>query len=283
MTFTLNDKRTHFKRRTRILFFPFLILSIVIMMSSKAQANPPRHRIDLASAYTWVDVGDWQMLTGSYAYQAPTFTSGLIGRILRRESLPNAPADLSLQIPFFTSFKAFSIACLAEWAPQPIFVPKYALQLSPKLNITSLKSALHFTYRYAQYAVASAQVLTPGISWLAPQLGWGAGAFLYVTIPEFGQSLFTPQLRVEKYLNYFWRIEFWFTFGYETLNDRFVSADRQAPQVSIYGQLKHLFNDYSGLNLGLSWIKFLPETEQMANERFNRDRLELSLRTFFRF
>ena len=279
----LVDHCAIFECITKTSAFAILLSFLFSLGLSKAIAAPPRHRVDLANAYTWVDVGDWQMFTGSYTYQAPAMTSGLATRVLRRESLPNAPTDLSLLVPFFTTFNAFSFELLGEWSPQPTFVPQYALQLSPALRFSSISSALHLTYRYAKYTVASAQVVTPGFSWLAPKLGWGAGIFLYITIPEFGKSLYTPQLRVEHFFNYFWRTEYWLTYGYETLNDRFVDPARQAPQVSIYGQLKHLFNDYSGINLGLSWIKFLPKNDQMAEERFNRDRVELSIRTFFRF
>lgn len=250
---------------------------------SATYAEAPRHRIDLATAYTVVDVGDWQTINGSYTYQWAHLTTGLATRVLRREFPTEAPIDFSLLLPLYTAYKALSLEMWGEWSPSPTLVPQYSLQLSPSLRISSLFSALHFTYRYAEYTQASAQVLTPGFSWRHPRLGWAAGAYLYITIPEFGETLYTPQVRLERMFSYFWRFELWCTYGYETLNDRFVDPTRQAPQLSLYAQLKHLFDDYTGLNLGLAWVNFLPPNPQIAQERFNRDRLEVSLRTFFRF
>ncbi len=274
----------------RILFGIFIFLSFGLLSQSLAHASPPQHRVDLSSAYTSIDVGDWQMLNASYSYtlHKPTqaldsFTTGLGARILRREFPTIAPSDVSLLLPLYLQVKNFGLECWGEWASEPSFVPKYSVLLSPSWRISSLKSALHFTYRYAQYAIAQAQVYTPGVSWNDPQLGWKAGLFLYITQPEFGETFYTPQARIERYFTYYWRSELWVTYGYETLNDRFVDPARQAPQLSFYLQLKHLLSDYSGVNLGLSWVKFLPPNQLIAQERFNRDRLELSIRSFFRF
>ena len=67
---------------------------ISLLNSSSADALPPKHRVDLASAYTKIDVGDWQMLNAAYSYtvhkpfkalESSSITSGLAGRVLRRE------------------------------------------------------------------------------------------------------------------------------------------------------------------------------------------------------
>ena len=181
-------------------------------------------------------------------------------------------------VPLYLQLEQFGLECWGEWSPEPSFVPKYSLLLSPSWRFSKIKSALHFTYRFAQYTNAKAHVYTPGISWNNPKVGWKTGLFLYITQPEFGEIFYTPQVRLERYFTYFWRSELWVTYGYETLNDRFVDPARQAPQLSFYWQIKHLFNDYSGLNLALSWVKFLAPNEQIAQERFNQDRIEFSLR-----
>lgn len=261
----------------------FLIIFLAVAFNESALATPPKQRVDLGSSYTIVDVGDWQTFNASYTLQTQGLTTGVAARVFRREFPGEAPTDLSLQVPLYTNLGPFSLEVWGEWSPQPTFVPQYSLQVSPSYRIAPLLSALHLTYRFAQYAVASAQMITPGYSWHNPQLGWATGVFFYITVPEFGGALYTPQLRLEYYLSYFWRIELWFTYGYETLNDRFVDPARQAPHFNLYGQLKHLFSDYSGIYMGLSWANFLPPNAEIAQERFNRDRLEISVRTFFRF
>ena len=279
-----NSPKTLYCHRCQgALYLIGIILLSWLHLLESACAAPPRHRIDLGSAYTVVDVGDWQILNASYTYQASSFTTGVAARLFRREFPGLAPTDFSVQVPLYTALGPLSLEAMGEWSPQPTFVPEYSIRLSPSLRIPSILSALHLTYRYAQYTIASAQMITPGLSWRNPKLGWATGVFFYITIPEFGGSLYTPQLRLEYYLSYFWRIELWCTYGYETLNDRFVDPARQAPQLNLYAQLKHLFSDYSGMNLGLSWANFIPPNAQIAQERFNRDRLELSIRTFFRF
>ena len=258
-------------------------MSLAAYLPTQSLASPPKHRVDLASAYTLVDVGDWQTLNASYTYQTQKVTTGMATRVFRREFPGQAPTDFSLQLPVYTSYGPLSLEFWGEWSPQPTFVPKYSLQLSPSLRLPSILSAIHFTYRYAQYTIASAQMITPGLSWRNPKLGWATGAFFYITVPEFGGILYTPQLRIERYFSYFWRVELWCTYGYETLNDRFIDPARQAIHLNLYAQLKHLLSDYSGVTLGLSWANFLPQNDDIAQERFNRDRIEISLRTFFKF
>jgi hypothetical protein len=279
----ISDQDYFFNRMINLIYLCSLVLLSVSLYIRDSGATPPKHRIDLSSAYTSVDVGDWQMIAGSYTYQLPALTTGIATRVLRRDLPTYSPTDLSIQLPIYTAFGPLSLECWGEWSPDPVFVPQYAIQVSPALRFSSILSALHLTYRYAEYAIAHAQLVTPGFTWSNPTLGWGVGGFLYVTIPEFGEVLYTPQLRIERLFSYFWRTELWITYGYETLNDRFVDPTRQAPQISLYTQLKHLFSDYSGLNIGLAWVKFLPQTDQMAQERFNQDRLEVSIRTFYRF
>ena len=267
----MHSPKFHLLLMTLLAFFPFM----------KAEAAPPAHRVDVATAYTWVSVGDWQQITGGYTHSWSSFTTGLSSRVLRREFTQDNPVDLSVQLPMYFNGEIVSLEMIGEWSPSPTFVPKYMLHLSPTIRFLSF--ATHFTYRFAQYQNGYAQILTPGFSWQPRSLPWRLGLFVYLTSPEFGPILISPQLRVEYLLSYFWRVELWTTTGYETLNDRFVDPARQAPQLSLYGQVKHLFNDYSGLTLGLVWTHFFPETEIMAEERFNQPRLELSLRSFLRF
>ncbi|MAD60324.1 MAG: hypothetical protein CMH49_02260 [Myxococcales bacterium] len=288
----MGHKKTKYRKINQCFFQSLATLVYSTLFIIPADALPPKHRLDFASAYTQIDVGDWQTLNAAYSYTVhnpftsldhSSVTSGLATRVLRREFPGVAPTDLSLQVPLYLQLEQFGLECWGEWSPQPSLVPEYSLLLSPSWRFTELKSAVHFTYRFAQYTNAKAHVYTPGLSWNDPSVGWRAGIFMYITQPEFGEVFYTPQLRLERYFTYFWRSELWITYGYETLNDRFVDPARQAPQLSFYWQIKHLFNDYSGLNLGLSWVKFLAPNEQIAQERFNRDRLEFSLRSFFRF
>ena len=136
-------------------------------------------------------------------------------------------------------------------------------------------------YRFAQYENPYAHVIAPRLNW---SIGNHIlGTYLFVTVPEFGPVLITPQLRLSVYFNYFWRLSIWSLYGYETVNDRFVDPSRQSPQVSTFVQVRHLFNDWTGLNVGVSYAHFLSDTVDAAQERFNQDRLELSMHVFYRF
>ena len=78
-------------------------------------------------------------------------------------------------------------------------------------------------------------MITPGFSWRNPKLGWATGAFFYIG-SWIWSILYTPQLRIERYFGYFWRVELWCTYGYETLNDRFIDPARQAIHLNLYAQ-----------------------------------------------
>lgn len=254
-----------------------LALSTRVANAAPAQAQ---NRVDVSASYTFISVGDWQMISGSYTRSIDRWVSGLGAQVLRREFSDQTLFDFSLSLPAYWSTDRFGIEVLGTWSPTAYFSPSYSIQLSPSIRFWDMAS--HLTYRFAEYPIAYAHVLTPGFSWSPKTLPIVIGVFVYLSVPEFGANLITPQLRFEYKINYFWSGELWTTYGYETLNDRFVDPTRQAPQLGLYFQGKHLFNDWSGLVLGLSWTQFFAD-ERIAQERFNQDRFEISLRSFIRF
>ena len=86
-------------------------------------------------------------------------------------------------------------------------------------------------------------------------------------------------MRIYWYLSYFWRITTWIFYGYETLNDRLIDPSRQNQQMTLFVQLRHLFNDWSGLNVGITRAQFFEETPEIFNQSYTT----VSLHTYWRF
>ena len=286
-TLSLKERRALF---SIVCQWSVLFFNVGVITLCSAHFNPkvelkaaPLNRIDLSVSYTSIQFGDWQQLTSNYlrSFKDSRYSVGLGGRLFRRELSASSPIDLNLSLPFVYRGEQWALEGQTEWSPSPIFLPEFALQLTPSVTLKRVPLHLTLTYRFAQYTAPHSQLLIPGVSYRG-RLG-SIGGYAYVIIPEFGPVLLTPQLRTALRISYFWRLVLWGHYGYETLNDRFVDPNRQAPQVSLFFQVRHLFNDWVGLNLGVSIVHFLPQNNSIAQERFNQDRLEFSAHTYWRF
>ena len=264
-----------------------LIFSCLISPSSAQPSHP--HRLDLSLAYTRVEqTGDWQRGILGYGYlmeQNPNRVLSFGG------SLQAHRREFSLE-PFTDPFGSlwthwnnqnWGLDAQIEGSIRPKFLPNWGIQLRPyhRFNFKTQSLEIASLYRFAQYQIASSQLFTPSLTWTHPS--WSLGFYLYLTFPEYGPNFLTPQFRFSKKISYFWRFGLWGLYGYDTLNDRFVDPNRQAPLWNLYGYVQHLWNDWQGTRIGLSYLHFLPQSFQQAQERFNQNRLEISLHHYWRF
>lgn len=269
------------------LFILFISLGVIFGLSTPVQGAPsspnnrPKNRVDISTSYTSISVGDWQYATLSYTRQFRKWTTGIDTRLFRRELSTSAPVDWSVGVPLYTQWDRFLFFGHIGVSYQPKFFPHYTIELQPAYQFESIPFRLELTYRYAQYQTPRAQMLLPGLHWLGGVID--AGLYCYFVIPEFGPVLLTPQARFQWSITYFWRLVIWSHYGYETLNNQFVNPNRQAPQWGSFIQIKHLFTDWIGLNIGLSYVHFISDNIDILRERFNQDRLEVSLHSFWRF
>ena len=247
-----------------------------------SHAKTPKNRLDTAGSYTWISVGDWQRMALNYSRQwHKNWNAGLGGYYFRRILNQQAQSDLSLVAPVYYTHKNLTLKTQVDLAPQASILPLYALELAPSYRLDSIPFTLFTRYRYVNYDIAYAHVSQSAITYHANR--FDLAAHMYLILPQFGSNLLTPQIRLNYRFNYFWRLAWWSTYGYETLNERFVDPNRQAIQWSNFIQVRHLLTDWQGINLGVSYVHFLAENEQMASEIFNQNRLEASLHYFVRF
>jgi hypothetical protein len=269
---------TCYKLLLSFIFLGFTFINILTLDAKKK----PLNRLDLSGNYTWMSIGDWQKLNVSYTRQwDQNWNAGLATRYLRRTVNQSELSDLSFMLPIYYVRKALTLKSQIDFAPQAIISPLYSLELSTSYRFKKLPITLHSTYKYAAYNIAYSNLLLSGVHYNGKRLN--IGAYAYLVFPEFGPNLLTPQLRVGWYFNYFWRLVWWTSYGYETLNERFVDPRRQSTQWTNFLQIKHLLTDWQGLNLGVAHTTFFPDNSLMAQEIFNQDRIEVSLHYFWRF
>ena len=243
------------------------------------------HRLDLSLSYTRVDqAGDWQRLIAGYGYMSSQKNAwGGSFQAHRREFSLEPFTDLMGTMWGHWQSQNWSIHTQIEGSLNPKFMPKWAVNVHPQrhFKIKTHTLTLASYYRFAQYSSAWSQLVVPSLTWIYP---YGSiGTHLYFTFPEYGPNFFTPQLRFTFRLSYFWRLGLWGLYGYDTLNDRFVDPRRQSPLTNLYVYIQHLWNDWQGTRVGLSYLNFLPQNRQQAQERFNQNRLEFSLHHYWRF
>ena len=135
-------------------------------------------------------------------------------------------------------------------------------------------------YRYARYSIAETHLTQPGAEYIASR--WRVGAYAYLVFPTFGPNSLTPQLRTSYTITPHWSVGWWSTYGYETLNEQFFDPARQAPQWENLVRITHFISDYQGVDINLSYMRFFPNTPEIAQELFNRDRGEVTLHYFFK-
>ena len=248
-----------------------------------ACAAPPSNRMDLSTSYTLISVGDWQSAVVSYNRQwSKRWNVGVISRYLRRDFNGEVLSDFGLSIPvYYQNDGQFSLNAQVDMTPLPQISPRYAAEVTPNYRLSKLPFTLSTRYRYAQYSRAFTHLVRPGV--LYHHARFSLGLYAYVIFPEFGPNSLTPQARLRLRITPSWYLSWWSTYGYETLNERFVDPARQSVQWGNFVRLSHFFSDTQGVNLGANYIHFLSDDPIIAQEIFNQNRFESSLHYFVRF
>ena len=251
--------------------------------SATVEAAPPQNRMDFSGNYTWISPGDWQRAVISYSRQwSKHWNAGIVTRYLRRDFNGEVLSDFGLSVPvYYQTHRQLSLNAQIDLTPIPQISPRYAAELTPNYRLSKLPLTLSTRYRYAQYSSAHTHLIQPGIEYQRARLSLGFHA--YVIFPEFGPNSLTPQTRLKYRLTPFWHLSWWSTYGYETLNERFVDPSRQSVQWGNFVRSTHIFTDTQGVNLGINYIRFLSDDPQITQEIFNQNRLEVSLHYFVRF
>ena len=195
-------------------------------------------------------------------------------------------SDVSLSVPLtYQSAAALGVNAQVEITPYAEISPHYAMEITP--SYLSRRSAqrgaawrLALRYRYAHYTLADTHLLQPSLAYLGGR--WSVALHAYVVFPTFGPNSLTPQLRLSRAIARGWMIGWWATYGYETLNERFFNPARQAPRWENLIRITRFLSDDEGINMSLSDVRFFPETPEIAQELFNRDRFEFTLHYFIK-
>ena len=182
---------------------------------------------------------------------------------------------------YYQTVRQLSVNAQVDVTPMPQISPGYAAEITPKYRLSQLPFALSMRYRYAQYSRAYTHLAQPGLIYHRSSLS--LGLYAYVIFPEFGPNSITPQVRLRYVLTPFWHISWWSTYGYETLNERFVDPARQSVQWGNFVRISHILSDTQGINIGVNYIHFLSNNPQISQEIFNQHRLQASLHYFVRF
>ena len=265
-------------------FFSLMITSLALTLCVCAgHSAPPRDRVDVASGYTWVPIGDWQHAVLSYNRQwSKRWSAGVTTQYLRRGYNELRLSDLSFGLPItYRAHPRFTLATQLDVTPIAQISPRYAGEVTPRYQLEGGSLAISMRYRYAQYSIADTHLVQPGLEYRSARLL--AELYTYIVFPTFGPNTLTPQLRLTYTLSYKWRIGWWTTYGFETLNERFFNPSRQAPKWDHTLRVSHLFTDYQGVNLGVSYTRFITDDPALAQEVFNQDRVGLSTHYFVKF